>query len=132
LNGSNDAYYTAGKVGVGTSGPTAQLEILGQMRTTTTGGAAKVNASAAIDWNNGNAQSMSVDCATTTFTNMLDGGTYILAVTETGTTTCTFSQTGLTFYFSPANSARTSGQRTVYTFQRVGNDVYVSWIAGFQ
>jgi hypothetical protein len=102
------------------------------MRTTTTGGAAKVNASASVDWNNGNAQSMSVDCATTTFTNMLDGGTYLLAVTNTGTSTCTFSQAGLTFYFSPANSARTSGQRTVYTFQRVGNDVYVSWIAGFQ
>ncbi len=122
----------SGNVGIGASAPTAKLEIQGQVRTTGAGGAAQINASAAVDWNNGNAQSMSVACTSTTFTNMLDGGTYILAVTETGTTTCTFSQAGLTFYFNPANGNRTSGQRSVYTFQRIGTDVYVSWISGFQ
>jgi fibronectin-binding autotransporter adhesin len=121
-----------GNLGIGTTSPTAKLEVAGQIRSVNSSGAAEVNGSASIDWNNGNAQSLSVDCATTTFTNMLDGGTYMLAVTETGTSTCTFSQAGLTFYFHPANGNRTSGQRTVYTFQRIGNDVYVSWIAGFQ
>ncbi len=123
---------SAGNIGIGVSVPTAKLEIQGQARTTGASGASTVNSSAAVDWNNGNAQSMSVACTTTTFTNMLDGGTYILAVSETGTTTCTFSQAGLTFYFNPANGARVNGQRTVYTFQRIGTDVYVSWIAGFQ
>jgi hypothetical protein len=123
---------STGEVGIGTTSPTAKLDVVGQARTTGSGGGAQINGSAAINWNNGNAQSMSVDCATTTFTNMLDAGTYILAVSETGTSTCTFSQAGLTFYFSPANGARTSGQRTVYTFQRIGTDVYVSWVAGFQ
>ncbi len=129
---SSDIYYSSGKVGIGTNTPTAMLEVQGQVRSTNSGGAAKINNSAAVDWNNGNAQSLSVDCATTPFTNMLDGGTYILAISETGTSTCTFSQSGLTFYFNPANGNRTSGQRTVYTFQRIGTDVYVSWIAGFQ
>ncbi|MBL7670442.1 MAG: hypothetical protein JNM39_08145 [Bdellovibrionaceae bacterium] len=122
----------AGNVGIGTTNPQARLEVAGQSRSVNSAGAAQTNGAAAIDWNNGNAQTLSVDCATTTFTNMLDAGTYILAVTETGTSTCVFSQAGLTFYFSPANGARTSGQRTVYSFQRIGNDVYVSWIKGFQ
>jgi hypothetical protein len=125
-------YRTSGNVGIGTSSPTATLDVQGQVRTTTAAGASKINNAASVDWNNGNAQSMSVACTATTFTNMLDGGTYLLAVSETGTTTCTFSQAGLTFYYSPANGNRTSGQRTVYSFQRIGNDVYVSWIAGFQ
>jgi hypothetical protein len=123
---------SGGNVGIGTTTPTSKLEVQGQVRTVASTGGAKINTSAAVDWNNGNAQSMSVDCASTAFTNMLDGGTYILAVTETGTSTCVFAQSGLTFYFNPGNAARTSGQRTVYTFQRIGTDVYVSWIAGFQ
>ncbi|MDD4976440.1 MAG: hypothetical protein PHY93_18930, partial [Bacteriovorax sp.] len=127
------ATFMGGNVGIGATAPTAKLEVVGQSRSiSSAGGGAKTNASANIDWNNGNTQTMSVDCATTAFTNMLDGGTYLLAVTETGTTTCVYSQAGLTFYYNPANGARTSGQRTVYSYQRIGTDVYVSWIAGFQ
>ena len=122
-----------GNVGVGTTGPAAKFEVVGQARSIgTAGGGARVNASASVNWNNGNTQSMSVDCATTTFSNMLDGGSYTLAVTHTGTSTCSFSQSGLVFYFSPANGPRVSGQRTLYSFQRIGNDVYVTWTVGFQ
>jgi hypothetical protein len=63
---------------------------------------------------------------------MLDGGIYALAVTETTATTCVFSQAGLTFLYSPANGPRTAGRYTLYNFQRIGNNVYVSWRAGFQ
>jgi hypothetical protein len=121
-----------GNVGIGTTSPTANLDVGGQTRSTNSAGATQTNASAAINWNNGNVQTMSVDCASTAFTNMLDSGTYVLAVSETGTSTCVFAQAGLTFYYSPTNAARYSGQRTVYTFQRIGNDVYVSWVRGFQ
>jgi len=123
---------SSGNVGISSTIPTAKLDVGGQTRSTNSAGATQANASAAVNWNNGNVQTMSVDCATTAFTNMLDSGTYVLAVSETGTSTCVFSQAGLTFYFSPANAARSSGQRTVYTFQRIGNDVYVSWVRGFQ
>jgi hypothetical protein len=121
-----------GNVGIGTIGPSAKLDVTGQSRSTNSAGATQTNASAAIDWNNGNVQTMSVDCASTAFTNMLDSATYVLAVSETGTSTCVFAQAGLTFYYSPANAGRYSAQRTVYTFQRIGTDVYVSWVRGFQ
>jgi len=135
LNTNNTAKMTIlsnGNVGISSTIPTAKLDVGGQTRSTNSAGATQANASAAVNWNNGNVQTMSVDCATTAFTNMLDSGTYVLAVSETGTSTCVFSQAGLTFFYSPANAARTSGQRTVYTFQRIGNDVYVSWVRGFQ
>ncbi|HAG91826.1 MAG TPA: hypothetical protein DCL41_08135 [Bdellovibrionales bacterium] len=122
----------SGKVGIGISAPTAKLEVSGQTRSVNDSGVTQTNASTSINWDLGNVQSMSVACTSTTFSNMLDGGTYVLAVTETGTSTCTFSHTGLTFYFSPANGGRESGKRTVYTFQRIGSAVYVSWIKGFQ
>jgi hypothetical protein len=123
-----------GNVGIGTTTPTAKLDVTGQTRSTNSGGITQTNATTTINWNNGNVQTMSVDCASTAFQNMLDGATYVLAVSETGTSTCVFSHASpvLTFYYSPANAARYSGQRTVYTFQRIGTDVYVSWVRGFQ
>ncbi len=124
--------HTNGNVGIGTTNPQAALEVRGQTRSTGSGGATKINSSSSVDWNNGNAQSMSVACTNTTFANMLDGGTYILAVTETTATQCVFAQSGLTFLYSPANGSRSAGQQTVYSFQRIGTTVYVSWIAGFQ
>jgi hypothetical protein len=122
----------SGNVGVGTVNPVSKLDVSGQVRSVNSSGSSEVNTTATVDWHNGNAQTMNVDCDTTTFSNMLDGGTYILAVSETGTSQCDFSQAGLTFFFSPANGPRESGARTVYTFQRIGSDVYVSWIKGFQ
>ncbi len=123
---------STGEVGIGTTSPVGKLDVAGQVRSVNSSGSSEVNTTATVDWDNGNAQTMNVDCDTTTFSNMLDGGTYILAVSETGTSQCDFSQTGLTFFFSPANGPRESGTRTVYTFQRIGSDVYVSWIKGFQ
>ena len=135
LETNNSARMTitsGGNVGVGRTSPSAKLEIAGQVRAVNASGVAHVNNTASVDWNNGNAQELSVACTSTTFSNMLDGGTYILAVTETGGTQCNFSHSGLTFYYSPANGPRTAGKRTVYTFQRIGDSVYVSWIKGFE
>lgn len=121
-----------GNVGIGTSAvPSAKLEINGQMRTTGPSGVTYNNTTTTVDWNNGNIQTMSANCGTTQFSNMLDGGVYTLAVTDIAINTCTFTQAGLTFYFSPGNGFRNNGQRTIYSFQRIGTDVYVSWIPGF-
>lgn len=121
-----------GSVGIGTSAPNAKLHVNGgQILSTNASGIVEVNASASIDWNKGNVQTLTADCSSTAFANMLDGGTYTLVIKETGTSTCAFSQTGLTFHLPPDHGARTSGKHTVYTFLRAGADVYVSWIPGF-
>jgi phage-related tail fiber protein len=109
-----------------------ETDIRGQVRSVNSTGASYDNTAASVDWDRGNTQSMSVACTATAFTNMLDGGVYTLAVTETTATTCVFSQSGLTFLFNPVNQNRVAGMRSVYTFQRIGTSVYVSWVAGFQ
>lgn len=123
-----------GNVGIGVTDPAAKLEVRGQFRTGAPSGGTYSNSGNAVDWNNGNIQTTSYDCAggNISFSNMLDGAVYTLAVTSTTVNMCTFTQGGLTFFFAPGNGLRNLGQRTVYTFQRIGNDVYVSWVAGFQ
>jgi len=110
---------------------TGNVVIKGQVRSVNSAGTPQSNSTAAnLDWDKGNAQTLSVACTTTSFLNMKDGGTYILAVTDGGTTQCAFSQSGLTFRYYPANAARAGGH-AVYTFQRIGSNVYVSWMSGF-
>lgn len=123
---------SSGVVGIGTTAPTSasKLDVGGQIRSVDgSTGASKDNTTAAVNWSNGNNQSMSVACTATAFTNMLDGATYNLAVTDTNATQCVFSQAGLTFYYTPANGSRISGLPTFYSFTRIGSNVYVAWSA---
>lgn len=93
-----------------------------------------VNSGVAIDWNNGNTQSTSASCGAMTFTNMQDGGSYTLAVKGTTSGVCSFSQSGLTFRFAQTHDGShptDDGAHTIFTFLRIGSDVYVSWITGF-
>lgn len=116
-----------GNVGIGAA-PTAKLDVQGgAIRSVSSTGSSHDNNSTAVDWSRGNNQSMSVDCTATTFTNMLDGATYNLLVTEVGNTQCAFSQAGLSFYYTPANSNRLTGMLTLYSFTRIGTRVVVSW-----
>ncbi|MDD4976073.1 MAG: hypothetical protein PHY93_17085, partial [Bacteriovorax sp.] len=122
------ATFMGGNVGIGTTSPTAKLHVVGQI----VSAAYNAGTSAAIDWNNGNNQyttNGSTTCGAITFTNMLDGGAYTLAVQSVTSGTCTFTHTGLTFVFTPVNAAVTAD--AVYTFLRVGTKVYVSWLTGF-
>ncbi|MBS1969477.1 MAG: hypothetical protein JSU04_04185, partial [Bdellovibrionales bacterium] len=109
--------------------------------TTTTGGGqiyagGYASATNTIDFNKGNVQTTSYDCAAVIqLNNMQSGGSYTLVVTGGSATKCTFNDGGgATFSdtsFAPTNAARTASSHTVYTFVKIGARVYVSWIPGF-
>lgn len=98
------------------------------------------SSSNAINWNNGNIQSTSASCTPLDFTNMQDGGSYTLIVTNTATTACTWPAsinggTAVTWRGTPnltTQGTRTASSHTVYTMLRAGSIIYVSWITGFQ
>lgn len=92
----------------------------------------------AIDWDNGNVQITSSACSALSFTNMQDGGSYTLIVTNTGTTGCTFPAsinggTAVAWRGAPTlvSHTRTASSHTVYTLVRAGSVIYTSWITGF-
>lgn len=115
-----------GNVGVGTTAPTAKLEVQGQIVSkefvVASGGTA--------DFSNGNAIVFSaVGGSTITVSNMVAGGVYNVIVEDTTARTYTFSGCGTT-YFSPANGATTN--RSVYTiYRRSTTACYVTWTTGF-
>jgi hypothetical protein len=120
---------SGGNVGIGTTTPSAKLEVQGQI-------VSKVydNGSATtFNLNNGNGQYTSASCGAMTLQNMVDGGAYTIAVQGAASGTCTFTDaTGSrTFKFSPANGATTASSHSIYSMQVMGSYVYVSWITGF-
>lgn len=118
------AIQFGGNVGIGTTGPLAALDVVGQMYSRGN----IVASSGSIDWNLGNNQTLqSATGSAITFTNMQDGGVYCLFITDGASRTYTFSGTGLTFNFIQPNAATTAGQATLYKFNRIGSSVYVDW-----
>ncbi len=91
----------------------------------------------AIDWNLGNVQTSSYNCASAfTMTNMIDGVTYTLVVTEGSTTLCQFGTVNGSalaggYKYKPANGNRTGSTYTVYNLMKVGTLVLVTWVTGF-
>jgi len=85
-----------------------------------------------IDFNKGNLQSTTYDCASgnITLNNMHSGGNYTLVVTSTTTNPCNLYDGGTIIaaaQFSPSNSVRTAGLSTVYNLTKLGSTVYVTW-----
>lgn len=121
-------------IGSTTPGANTMLNVEGQLRSKsfslTTG---------AVNWAGGNSGTTTFDCGSSvTFANLRDGGSYTLAVTGTGTAQCVFNTatTGddagtVSYRFIPTNAVRTANSHTIYSFQRIGSVVYVSWITGF-
>lgn len=133
---SSDIYYTTGNVGIGKApGTNTKLDVAGQIVSSSPGSVT----TGSINFSSGNAVSTSFDCSSDiTFSNLRNGGNYLLVVTGAGTSTCNFSTSTsgddsatVTYRFIPANGARTASSHTLYTLSRVGTNVYVTWVTGF-
>lgn len=113
---------------------TGKISLVGNIKQSTQSGS-----TSAIDFGTGNIVTTTFNCSSNiVLTNLLKGGTYTLIVTDTGTNQCSFDSAvsgqdsaSVTYKFSPANGVREASKHTIYTLMRVGDIVYVSWIAGF-
>ena len=120
---------STGNVGIGTTGPTAKLDVVGAIRTPTVSIAAGTTTIDTATSNTFSVAFTSNVCAALTLNNVLDGASYTFAATGVTSGTCSFVVSGATVKYYPANAAVTAD--AVYTLLRVGNVVYVSWISGF-
>jgi len=84
--------------------------------------------STSIDWSRANMQYTTTSCSAFTFSNMVDGGSYTLAVQGSTSAVCSFSHSGLTFRLPPDHGATVASTHTLYSFVRMGTTVYVTWL----
>lgn len=115
---------SSGQVGIGTTQPSSTLHVAGTIVTQPYNN----GSSTSINWANGNVQYTSASCGSFSFSNMVDGGGYTLAVQGSSSGTCSFSHSGLTFRMPNDHGATDASTHTVYSFLRMGNIVYVTWV----
>jgi hypothetical protein len=89
-----------------------------------------------VDFNQGNvAEIQSVTGGTTiTLSNMQDGGSYMLIISDTTSRQYTFPGC-TTSFFSPPNQPTVVGTRSTYAIIKTGGGTpvcYISWISGYQ
>lgn len=125
----------SGNVGIGAASSGSKLEVAGNI-TQTSGQTVNVpydnGAAVAFNFNNGNVQYTTADCQAMTLTNMQNGGVYTIIVRGTVSGTCGFTHGADSFYFVPGIAATVAGTRTIFSFMKVGSEIYVNWTSGYE
>jgi hypothetical protein len=127
---------TANKVAMFSASSTLADSIITQSGTNQIGIAGQINSIGStnqtsnlptINFNVGNTVYASGNCQAITLQNMVDGGTYSLTMKGTSGT-CTFTSSGDTVHYAGGASGLTISAHTVFSFMKMGTDVYVTWI----
>jgi len=103
---------------------TGQVKIAGQL---VAANATSNGASLSFDFNNGNVQYTSSACGAVTLSNMLDGASYSVGIKNTSGT-CSFTSSGDTVHYAGGVANVTITSHTIFTFLKMGTDVYVTWV----
>jgi len=127
-----------GNVGIGTSSPSEALDVNKNLMVQgqSFSGAKVISTGASVDFNDGNLQVLqNVGGSSVTLSNLKNGGSYILIVTDTNARTYTFA--GCTnALFNPANGDTTASTTTIYNILSVTiasvQYCYISWSSGYQ
>ncbi|MCX6106122.1 MAG: hypothetical protein NTY08_09855, partial [Proteobacteria bacterium] len=121
---------TNGNVGIGSVTPGAKLQVNGQAASVVA-----TIASTTVDFNSGNIQTNSVAAGTLTLSNMIDGASYTLILTNATGGNYVLSGSSITaWHCAPACASNTvtvvGGTHTVLSLMKVGVNGYVTWING--
>jgi uncharacterized protein (AIM24 family) len=130
IDGTRLVIDSAGNVGIGTSAPTAKLQVAGQIVSSQT----VVASGSTADFAAGNVQVLqSVGSSSITLNNMQDGGAYTLIVSDSTSRTYTFTNC-TNAHWLYANGPTTLNTRTIYTIIKTtessATHCYISWITG--
>ncbi len=122
-----------GNVMIGSAIPRAKLDVNGSIVSK----ASTSNATATINFDEGNIQHTALNCGSFNLWNLKDGGSYTFIVKGTTPAVCAFtgfseSGTGpLTVKMPPDNGLTTNAKHTVFNLVVSGTDVYVAWTPGY-
>jgi len=123
-------------LGIGTTSPTASLDVSGSIAATGNVTNAGITRNLNSQADNGdltiaftrNVMKTDQSCGATTLSGLADGGSYSLLYNGTAGGTCSFTHAGLTVVMPQGHVAIPASQRALYTFVVVGTELFVSYV----